>query len=179
MNNPTASHDTEIVTWSSTLGANVHYTLGDVGPTVIDLDIADIRGLSDSGSFCGYRKIRKNKQNGYLFDGVITNLPEVEWAEAVNADEDVLGTTSGRRPVLYHKTHGTLYLNDLAVAADSFDEQLWTDGTKNFNEMSERNVIGTDPSVADFPAVFGSLRRYDTELSFHYDVYVLLPIPVP
>ena len=44
--------------------------------------------------------------------------------------------------------------------------------------MTERGAVpGTDPAVADFPALSGTLRRYDLGVAFYYDAYILLPIP--
>lgn len=177
LNNPTAQHDTQIVAWSSAIGEYVRYTLGDDAAEILNLDVRDVRGLSDTGSLCGYRKSRKNLV-GYLYDGVFHDLPEVDFAQGVNASDDVVGDRYGTGPILYHKTHGAIDLETVVAASDS-EQQLWINGDPGFSRITNRGVVGAGTALADFPAVAGTLRRYDTEYSYFYEGYVLIPLTTP
>ena len=175
MNNPTPSHGTQIVAWSDSLNAPFRYTMETGNTEVLNLPISGIRGLSDSGSFCGHQYI-KRKDNPFYYDGSIHALTGASFGQDINSDNDVLGegNTGTNKPVLFHSEVGTLDLSKLVVASNSSEQQIWSNGYANWSKLTERNIPGTDPAVASFPAITGSIRTTTN----YYWAYVLRPIPV-
>lgn len=175
LNNPVGERAAQVLTFSQ--GVLHFYTLGDAVAQPVDVDVDDARGLSDSGTFCGFNSVavRKNKfeRRGYWYDGSLHELPGVEFAQDINVTGDVAGSNN----VLFHAVHGLLDLDSLVVTANDTEHQVWTNSVPSGLLLTERNPAGTDPSVADYPAIAGRLQRYDTAYSFFYDGYILFPMP--
>ena len=173
MNNSTAEHGTQII--QSTSEGIILYDVDSSQWALLALDVESVTGLSDSGSFCGSRKRKGNKQTGYIYDGMITNLTGSEGASAINSVDDVIENHS-YDTILYHAQHGVLPLDPLVVTMNQSDQDLWDAGDELFNGVTDRDVYGSD--APEFPIVFGSLRN-DREFSFQYDAYVLFPLAPP
>ena len=181
MNSPTASHGTQVVAWSQSYNGWVRYTLGDANPVLLSVPSSGgVRGLSDAGTFCGETYAR-NKYRPYYHDGTVRYLTVAKnFGQDINSGNDVLteggGTTN--KPILVHSTSGALDLSKIVVASTPALQNYWAGASANWSSMTERGVPGTDPSVAAFPAIVGSVTS-STSSPLFYSAYVLLPIPVP
>ena len=180
MNN--SAYGTQVVTWSSSINGFVRYKLGDVSPELLNLpsSVGNVSGLSDSGSFCGSSYAR-NRNTPYYNDGTMHYLTTVgtDSGRDINSSNDVLTEGgSASKPILVHSTHGPLDLSKIVVGSNATEQSFWAGATTSWSKMTERGIAGTDPSVAAFPAVTGSVRTGTLIASYNW-AYVLLPIPVP
>jgi len=182
MNNPTAQHGTQVVSWSEAYAGFVRYTLGDAAPEPLNLasSVHDIRGLSDTGNFCGYVwNYKGTKYTPFYSDGAVQLLQTgARFGQDINSGNDVLTEGGPSKPILYHGTYGALDLSQIVVAATPALQTVWTSGSANWSSLTERGIPGTDPSVAAFPGIVGSVRTDALSTTSYYWAYVLLPIPV-
>ncbi len=153
----------EILTYDVDTGA---LSLTDVS----NLNLARIRGFNDLGGFCGEYWKKKRQERGFSFDGGFHALDDVEYADDLNNDRDVICLANGRRPVLNHPDHGTILLDDTIVAENDVEQAIWDNsGGHRLPTLSERNATG-------FPVVAGTMTRLDSSYTYFFDGYVLFPI---
>ena len=180
MNNPTAEHGTQIVS-NRNWGEVVRYTLGDIGVEVLSVAGAmRLDGLSDSGSFCGYREYKKFRYTGFVYGQSLQDLGGSQ-AVGINSDNDVVGPNdnAATTPLLHHATHGTIDLRVATVAGSEYDFQLWNEATNVWaSQVTKRNVVGSDPAVSDFPMIGGSFFESNSPTGDVRRIFILFPIPM-
>lgn len=153
-----------------TLGDEVlTYNVDSGTSTSESLDNA-LRGFNDYGDYCGSYAAKRNRKKGYWFDGVLHSLDDMSFASSLNNAGDVIGEDSGDRIILYHPDHGSISLDTTIVAENDAEQAIWDESKSLAPTLSERDVTG-------FPIVSGTMLRNDTSITFHYDGYILIPIP--
>ena len=179
LNNPVGNSPAQVLTSGGLL-----YTLGDAAATDLNLG-ARIDGFNDAGVISGSRQVagkgKKTTETGYIYDGQFTDILSLRIAIDINNSGDVIGPAykTNYRPTLVHATHGVidLDLDGVVVFENDADQTLWESVSRHVWKVSERGILGTDPAVADFPVIVGSLHVPGGS-AFADELFILQPVPV-
>jgi hypothetical protein len=141
------------------------------------LDINGVHDFNDWGNFCGdlSNQKGKNKEQGFVYDTEVVPLSAMKHSSGLNNSGDVVGVTSGGRPVLDHPVLGSILIDDVIVALTPDEQAIWDNSGSGDNTVSNSHPTLSERGLSEFPVISGMMIRPGSSYSNFFDGYVLFP----